>query len=138
MNFERAIERQKRDAEALLCRAIELEEKHEAAKIMTAKLLTACKDKGITKLSICKRHKSVPSSMDFPFGAAGNLFTYIPKDNRDRNGWPPIWDIAGSLGLKNGCGNSNQTQVKDSELIDGVYHLKKGVWIRIKDQEIRS
>lgn len=94
----------------------------------TKAFLLECKIAGITGVAIETGHESIPPSMNFPFGVHGSVFSIAA---RDKNGWPAIWGVAEKCGLRDGCTNSNQAQIKSGELMEGVYHLKDGIWARI-------
>ena len=127
MNYDSKIESAISMATNALNNANALQHKYEAAKVFTGKLLSACEEKGITKVSVGVASKKVPASFNYPFGANGSIFQFIPKSNRGDT-WPPIWDIVDKLGIGGGCGNSDQKQADLTDLIDGVYELKKGQW----------
>lgn len=98
----------------------------------TNKFLADCSASGLRKVSIEKRHESIPESMDFAFGAQGNVFGIGINDSRDESGWPAIWGVVKRSGYSGGCGNGNQYQIESGHsLIDGVYHLKGGKWMKI-------
>ncbi len=109
-----------------------------AAEEFTAKFLDSCGMAGLTKVSIAKRHKSIVETMGHPFGVTGSVFGIGPKSSgggRDPSGWPAIWGVVDELGIGDGCGNSMQHQADTSSLIDGVYHLKNGVWEKVDTSE---
>lgn len=93
---------------------------------------------GYTKVSVGKKHRSVPSSDSWPFNHGDSVFGFVPKYNEatsktSNRGWPPIWGVVEQMGISKGAGNSHQHQADTTNLIDGVYHLKKGQWVRIDD-----
>lgn len=103
------------------------EERLAIARVQTAKLLSIAKDKGVTAVSVGKKHPRVGNE-DWPFGAGGSIFT--PKDERINN-WPAAWHLAEAMGISYGGGNPGQHQAKIEELIEGVYEIRKGKWHRI-------
>jgi len=95
----------------------------------TTKLLYECGEVGIKEVAIGVADKSVPESMEFVFGARGNIFAM----GRDKSGWPSIWGCVDRAGIASSCGNSNQKQINDeSQVVDGVYHLRDGKWAKVR------
>lgn len=132
MNYEYKIESAVRNSEEALKKVKHLQRKYKEAKVVTSELLQKCEEKGVTRVSIGKRSNRVPSSEGFPFNTSGSVFTFTPKKNKTE-GWPAIWGICDSLGVSGGCGNSEQRQLSnegDEKLIDGLYELRNGVWIK--------
>lgn len=102
----------------------------------TLKFLGKMEAGGYTKVSIGRRHKSVPNTVSWPFGHSGSVFGFAPKSNEKikksaNGGWPPIWGVCEELGISEGAGNGDQRQANTTNLIDGVYHLKNGAWERV-------
>ncbi len=127
MNFDlRVAEIEKRQKElAALVLATKAAVKE--ARRFTAHFLNECAKAGITKVAIARAHKSVPSSVDFPFGPRNSVFS----DDVRKDDWPAIWSVVSDCGLSGGCGNHNQHSLNEegeAKLIDGVYHLKNGKW----------
>ena len=136
MNYENQIGFLQRDIKDLQKAINELQDNYDNALFKTSLFLDECKKGGITKVTIGKKHHSVPASISFSFGAHGSVFQYVPKKNKDKkegysNGWPPIWTACGKAGISTGCGNPDQHQVNDISVIDGVYHLKNGEWHKV-------
>lgn len=98
---------------------------HAATK--TEELLAIASEVGVTALSIGKKHPLVGNE-GWPFGYAGSIFT--PKADQHA-GWPAAWHIARTAGVSGGAGNGGQHQVDTSNLIDGVYECRGGIWSRI-------
>lgn len=107
--------------------------KFDNQKKITSEFLEECGCVGITKVAIRKVHKSVPSSIGFPFGAGNSVFAFQPKSVK--SDWPPIWGVVNKMNIGGACGNSDQHQLGGDDLIDGVYHLKKGRWIKVDEDK---
>lgn len=127
MNFER-----KAESIAYQIRTSQAELKSLASKLTraaakTEALLAIASDVGVTALSIGKKHPLVGNE-GWPFGYAGSVFT---SKTDEVNGWPAAWHITQKAGIGGGSGNSGQHQADTSELIDGVYECRDGVWARI-------
>lgn|GEM_PF-2562233 len=111
--------------------------KLEDATVFTAKFLSKCSDAGYDRVSVGKRHESLPNTNAFAFGCEGSVFGHHSKGKDVRIGsWPAIWHICENLSIGYGCGNSHQHQAKTENLIDGVYHFKSGQWERV-DKEAK-
>lgn len=131
MDFEKRISDIEIRTQNLIDDIHRIKKDYELSKDFTSKLLLECKNTGITKVSICKRHKSLPQSTNFSFGVNGSIFAFQPKKIKDKSVWPPVWGVVKKMGISHGCGNSNQHQIDSSNLVDGVYHLKSGQWKKI-------
>jgi hypothetical protein len=107
--------------------------RYEIAHKFTQKFLNECGKAGYTRISIGKKHPSIPQTTTWPFGYNGSVFAW-PEDVREI-GWPSIWRIVDRLKINGGCGNSHQHQIDTSKLLDGVYHLKNGNWIKVEAEE---
>jgi len=92
----------------------------------TRRFLEACKEAGYTRIAIRVSTKDIPYSVDFCFGPQGSVFAW---PNCNKGFWPAIWNIAQSFGCKS-CGNGQQYQINDLNVIDGYYFLKDGHWIK--------
>ena len=111
-----------------------IERELKIAEKITQKLLNKCGEVGITRVSVGKRHSSVPKSQNWPFDSCHNSVFSFPEGVRDKRGWPAIWGIIDELGIDDGCGNSDQKQVSGNDndnLLEGVYELKNRKWRRI-------
>ena len=98
------------------------------AKKFTSKFLDECVKSGIKKVGISK---TIPE-VDWPFETGnGSVFGI----GRDKTGWPAIWGVAERMGISYGGGNTGQHQANTSRLIDGIFELKKGKWIKIEDKK---
>lgn len=128
MNFENKINKLLGDAELALKDIKELKIAFENAKDFTCKFLGECKTQGITKVSIGVKSKRVPASFDFPFSQSTSIFQFVPKGVKQD--WPLIWGVCEKMGVSEGAGNSDQHQANMSSLVDGVYELRKGKWIK--------
>lgn len=106
-------------------KALSLKLRRAAAK--TDELLAIASEVGVTAVSIGKKHPLVGNE-NWTFGTSGSIFT--PKEDR-HDGWPAAWHIARKAGVGDGCGNSGQHQADTSNLIDGVYECRGGVWSRV-------
>ena len=128
MDFERVIESAQQDIIAAKKKLDNIQDQLKAARTFTAQFLAKCKDSGIDKVSICRKHKSIPGTMDWPFGHEGSVFS---NDVEEKSGWPAIWRVVTQCGIAGSCGNVNQHDANTAKLIDGVYHLSKGKWQRV-------
>ena len=131
MNFERKFKNIDERIKNLETEQKELKRQYKECQTFTAELLRRCAKRKIVKVAIDRAHKSIPSSISHPFGMFGNVFTNEVKEN----GWPAIWRVVEEMGISEGCGNGSQHQINSSKLIDGVYHLKNGVWKKIDGVE---
>lgn len=100
------------------------------AEKQTATFLKKCSEFGIEKVSIGKH-----PGESWPFGGAGNVFTFsderTPKTKGHSAGWPAIWGVVEELGISTGCGNTDQHNVgKGENLMEGIYQMKNGKWTR--------
>lgn len=129
MNFAYEIKKLKRRIEEDTSALETLTTQFEHATEFTGEFLDECAKTGMTKVGIQKTHKSIPTSVTFPFGSCGNIF----GAGRDKTGWPAIWGVVERCGISRGCGNTDQHQANCENLIDGVYHLRKGKWFRLKN-----
>lgn len=127
MNFEAqaksvaySVERAQSDLKALSL-------KLRRAYVKTEELLAIASEVGVTALSIGKKHPLVGNE-EWPFGVSGSIFTH--PDAR-HNGSPAAWHITEKAGVGGGCGNTGQHQADTSNLIDGVYECRGGVWSRV-------
>lgn len=93
----------------------------------TNAILKKAEEYGIKNLGINKTSKLVQES---PWeGAPSSLFA----KERHENGWPAVWKLAQDF-FPGSCGNSGQYQIpSDALVIDGIYSLKNGKWIRKGD-----
>lgn len=128
MNFESKVAIAVEQLKSAVDNANRVCSKMKEAADFTVKFLEECRVSGITKVSICREHKSIPETKTFPFGCSNSVFAV---GKRKDDGWPPIWGIVERLGIGVGCGNGDQHQIDDSNLIDGVYHLKNGKWAKV-------
>ena len=105
------------------------EKKLRASEKETAVFLKKCSEYGIKKVSIGKH-----PGENWPFGARGSVFTFSGEkapEGKHRSSWPAIWGVVEELGISTGCGNTDQHNVGNENLMEGVYELKKGKWNRI-------
>lgn len=119
-----------------------LKAKFESAQIFTHDFLEMCKEYDIQLVSIGKKTEKIPATINWPFGHKGSVFTneayemVKTRENDDsvteRKGYPAIWRVVSKAGISGGCGNSHQHQVRDANLIEGVFELKDGVWYWIE------
>lgn len=112
-----------------------LKVRYEESKIFTSNFLDKCKARGITKVAICMSDKSVPASISHPFSADGSVFAFQPKRVRKAMDTVPIWGAVEDAGISGGCGNPDQHQLNsegEEGLIDGIYHLRKGTWQKVR------
>lgn len=94
-------------------------------------ILRLCQKHNYRRVSFGVAHKSIPQSVSFCFGPDGSIFAW-PENKRTQIGnWPAIWRIVEMAGLKSGCGNSHQTQVRVEGAAPQVWHLIEGKWKRI-------
>jgi len=97
----------------------------------TQKFLNKCGKAGYTRISIGKRSNKVSSSKGWTFGTSSSVFGF-PSGIKDKTGWCAIWGIVEELGISGGCGNADQHQVSEDNLIEGVFQLKGKKWMRIE------
>jgi hypothetical protein len=128
MNFELEIQRSESQLNDAVAEIKRIKEQLKDARVFTAQFLTKCKKYKITKVSIGRKHDSVESTVNWPFGHEGSVFS----DDVECKMWPAIWRVVEEMGISGGCGNLNQHNANTSRLIDGVYHLKDGKWMRVE------
>jgi len=126
MNFEWKIKFLEEKIRSNLTELKVLKKRLREAKKFTAKFLNECAKQGIKEVGI---GKIPPSVKDWPFSGNSSVFGI----GRDKNGWPAIWGVVHKLGISCGAGNTDQHQADTSNLIDGIYKLKQGKWIRLKE-----
>lgn len=103
--------------------------KDEKTSLLTKRLLRACTAVKIKAVTIRCTHKRVPQSLSLPAHAA--LDSVVAAGNAKVNGWPALWAALEKVGLRGGCGNGNQMQVRsDADLTDGFYEIIDGAWVR--------
>jgi len=90
---------------------------------LTIKFLKLCKEAGYTRVAIGVRDGRIREFRNWPFGYENSVFAY-PDICEKKEGWPKIWGIVEKLGIWNGCGNGQQTQIKPDKLTPGSYSLK--------------
>lgn len=127
MNFEQKASSLARTVENALQQLELLQSQLQHAATKTEELLAIASEVGVTAVSIGKKHTLVGNE-GWPFGFTGSIFT--PKD-AEHEGWPAAWHIARKAGVSGGAGNGGQHQVDTSNLIDGVYECRDGVWSRV-------
>ena len=132
MNFDIEIKSIEKTIESKLSDLNKLLDQFNTASEKTKMFLNDCHASGYTKISIGKRTDSIPHCKNFPFGCADSVFGFMPKTNELKNTWPPIWGICSKKGIANGAGNGHQQQADTSKLIDGVYHLRDGIWKKVE------
>jgi hypothetical protein len=109
---------------------VELRAEYEEARDFTAILLDKAKSMGIKALGINKNSKK---TQDSPWSKMHGYGIFAKEKTDDGNGWPMVWRLAEDAGIYAGCGNNQQAQIKSdksAQLIDGIYELKKGIWIK--------
>lgn len=127
MNFEIRFKNIEENIESLSNNLKDLKDTYENAKDFTSLYLQCCEKHGISLTSICKKTDLISACKGYPFGSDGNVFA----DERE-NGWPAIWAVCEELKIGKGCGNTGQHQANCSRLIDGVYKLENGKWLKIE------
>lgn len=95
------------------------------AEKQTADFLKRCAKAGYTKISVGKRTKE---NNGWPFGTQGSVWGF-PEEHRIDD-WPAIWKITKDMNISQGAGNGHQHQVGNENLMEGVYELKNGYWLR--------
>ena len=84
----------------------------------------------LTRISVGMAHESVPRSVSYSkaFSPESSVFS----DHKSYRGWPAIWEAVKEFGIDDGCGNSDQYQIRSGLLSYGVFHKqpRKG-WVRI-------
>ncbi len=104
-----------------------LRKEYEEARDFTAILLDKAKSMGIKALGINKTNKK---TQDTPWS---EMHSYGIFAKERGSGWPLVWRLAEEADIYAGCGNNQQAQIKynkSAQLIDGIYELKKGVWVK--------
>lgn len=97
----------------------------------TEKFLKECAKKGITRIAIQEYDNDLKSCKNWPFEYDNNVFTNEAKTSE----WPAIWGVLKKFGIDGGCGNSMQHNLNEKGqalLVDGVYQLKAGKWLKVK------
>lgn len=104
-----------------------LKSDYEKSMQFTNAILKKAEEYGIKNLGINKTSKLVQEN---PWESApASLFA----KEEDKNGWPMVWTLAKDF-FDNSCGNSDQYQIPSSAMVvDGIYSLKNGKWIRLED-----
>lgn len=136
MDFKREIERLAQSAQSLTEAIKFLDIRYENAREFTGEFLDECAKSGLRKVSIQRAHKSIPESEGWArtwHGCNGSVFGIGINDSNDEQGWPAIWGVCCRMKINAGTGNHNQHQADCSNLIDGTYHLRKGLWKKIDD-----
>lgn len=101
-------------------------------KDMTKRLLEECAKAGYTRVAVKMVHKTIPSSKNWPFEPDYSIFVYPDKEES----FPKIWDITEKLRINGKTGNHGQASINFlvSHLLNkGVYHFKKGKWVKINN-----
>lgn len=124
-DFEKAIERDMDEVQRLLERIADTRAKLIDAEKNTRNLLEIAASAGVTAIGIGKVGEDF--GLHWTFGTSGSIFT--PEGARI-NGFPAAWHIAGRAGISQGAGNTGQHQADTSQLIDGVYECRGGMWRR--------
>jgi hypothetical protein len=127
MDYKYRFEELKEQADALALDATAMLDKYNAACEFTSKFLATCSKHYIREVCIGVSNKIVPSSVAWPFNTSNSIFAM----GNSENGWPKIWEIVEKMGIGGGCGNSDQHQSDNSNLVDGAYQHKDGKWIKI-------
>lgn len=96
------------------------------AKKQTTAFLKKCAEYDITKVYIGVS----PEEREWPFGGCGSVFT-VGNAKAPSGDWPAIWGVVEELGISGGAGNTDQHQVRNENLIEGVYEVKNGNWRRV-------
>lgn len=100
------------------------------AREFTSKFLDCCERYNISLVSIGVRTDKIKNCANHPFSCDGSVFA-----EGKYNGWPAIWYVVGEMGISGGAGNTDQHQISrkaKTDLIDGVYSLKNGVWEKVE------
>lgn len=97
------------------------------AEKQTIKFLSKCSEYEIKKVSIGKANN------DWPFNGNGSVFTFNNSRTPNSKGesWPAIWGVVKELNISGGCGNTDQHQVSNENLMEGIYEFKNKKWKRI-------
>ncbi|MFA5990466.1 MAG: hypothetical protein WC803_12795 [Sphingomonas sp.] len=102
----------------------------EASKF-TQKFLNKCGEAGITGVSVGMKSDKIESTKHYPFECYGSVFQ-SPSGTRGKDGWVAIWGVVSEMGISGGCGNTDQHQVSNDNLISGVYELKERTWRKVE------
>ena len=90
----------------------------------TRKFLQFCLEHKIKRVAIGVKDPTVKSSMDWSSDPSNSVFA-----DKEKDGWPVIWEATRLAGVSGGCGNSGQHQLaSDHELTRGCYFHRAGEW----------
>ena len=132
-DFENKTTRLQEQTDTLMADLADVRSALSAATGKTAELLAIAQEAGVTAVSIGKIHPRV-SNEHWHYGGSA---IYTPPSEKV-GGSPAAWFIAQQAGISWGCGNPGQHQADTSQLVDGVYECKGGLWSRIDLQAVES
>lgn len=134
MNFDAKVKKLRDDMETLKRRIDTLAETLDEAKRFTAKFLDCCQKYDIDTVAINCKSDLVESTRHWPFDYNGSVFADRDRDYGGGQKWPAIWEVVKEMEISGGAGNNGQHQIGGAKaclLIDGVYQLKDGCWIKM-------
>jgi hypothetical protein len=102
-----------------------------SAEKFTQEFLNECGKEGITGVSVGVKSDRIEATKDFSFGCNNSVFQ-SPSGTIGKDGWVAIWGVVERMGISGGCGNSDQHQVSNDNLIQGVYELKGKNWRKVE------
>jgi len=102
-----------------------------SAEKFTQEFLNECGKVGITGVSVGVKSDRIEATKDFPFTCQNSVFQ-SPSGTKGKDSWVAIWGVVNKMGISGGCGNSDQHQVRNDNLIQGVYELKGKTWRKVE------
>jgi hypothetical protein len=109
----------------------ELKQELVEARKFTQIFLNECGKQGIKRVSIGVVSDKVPATKGWNY-PEGSVFQFPSGKKGNKVGsWVAIWDVVEKLGISGGCGNGDQHQVANDNLVEGVFELKGKMWRKI-------
>lgn len=134
MDFGRKIDGLREEMLVLEKRIGALENDLAEARTFTAEFLACCQKHGIETVAINCKSDLVESTKHWPFDYNGSVFADRDRDYGGGQKWPAIWEVVKEMEISGGAGNNGQHQIGGAKaymLIDGVYQLKDGCWMKV-------
>ena len=94
----------------------------------TNAFLKKCSKNGIKRVAIGKEDETLERCKTWPFGFSSSIFTNKARVNDN----VALWETLNECGIPYSCGNGDQAQVGETNLVDGVYAVKNGVWEKLR------
>ena len=127
MNFESRFKNLEADVKSIKKSIADLKVAYEQNIEFTSVFLQCCEKRGICTVSIATPTDLIESCKGWHWGFEGHIFA----DEREGT-WPAIWAVSEDMKISSGCGNSGQHQANCARLVDGVYKLQDGKWLRLE------